>query len=80
MFPSLNLAIEINGIFHRKPIFGEKKLKNVKKRDLEKKKLCKEFGIELHVIRDVNKRFIEKLNKKLLDKVVKIVQRSSIHG
>jgi hypothetical protein len=46
-FPTLNLAIEWNGIWH----FINAR-KGVKKRDDLKQKLCKELGIELLVIED----------------------------
>jgi hypothetical protein len=45
--PELKLAFEINGVFHYKPIFGEEKLKNVKKQDRIKRKSCREKGITL---------------------------------
>ena len=40
--PSLKLAIEIQGIFHYKPIFifGDLKLKQIQDNDLNKKLIC----------------------------------------
>lgn len=52
--PKLKLAIELNGIFHYKPIFGQDKLKRIKKNDRLKKKACKQKNIRLEVI-DVSK-------------------------
>ena len=49
-FPTLNLAVEISGIFHYKPIFGEDKLSKIQNSDALKVKLCKEHGIHLIVL------------------------------
>ncbi len=48
--PELKLAFEINGIFHYKDIFGEKKLNNIKLNDLNKINKCLELNIELVII------------------------------
>jgi endogenous inhibitor of DNA gyrase (YacG/DUF329 family) len=48
--PSLNLAIEISGIFHYEPIFGDSKLEKIKQNDFNKSMACKENKIELLVI------------------------------
>lgn len=45
--PSLKLAIEIQGIFHYKPIFGDLKLKQIQDNDLNKKLICFEKNIKL---------------------------------
>jgi len=45
--PSIKLAIEINGIFHYKPIFGEDKLKQIQNNDKRKYQACLKEGIEL---------------------------------
>lgn len=47
---SLKLGIEINGIFHYKPIFGEKKLTEVERNDLKKLQKCQQENIELYTI------------------------------
>ena len=49
-FHSLNLAIELNGIFHYKPIYGIEKLNKIQKNDIKKLKASKKNGIELHII------------------------------
>lgn len=76
--PLLNLAFEINGIYHYKPIFGIEKLKQTQLRDNKKKLLCKENNIKLYII-DVSiiKNFKEKdalpflkIIKDLIDKRV----------
>lgn len=48
--PLLKTAIELNGVFHYKPIFNEDKLKKIQSNDSKKTKKCSEMGIELHVI------------------------------
>lgn len=49
-FPDLFLAIEINGIHHSQPIFGQEKLDKVQYWDALKLAQCKEKGIDLLVI------------------------------
>ena len=49
-FPSLKLAIEINGILHYEPIYGLEKLTQIQKNDKQKFKACHDGGIELCVI------------------------------
>lgn len=50
LFPKLNFAFEINGIFHYKPIYGQEKLNKTQNIDKEKLFLCSKIGIQLHVI------------------------------
>ena len=45
--PSINLAFELNGVFHYKPIYGEEKLKKIQKKDMDKIQACKLYGIDL---------------------------------
>lgn len=49
-FLDLKFAIELNGIFHYEPIYGDNKLTRVKSNDKQKFKLCYENDIELCVI------------------------------
>lgn len=49
-FPSLKLAIELNGITHYEPIYGEDRLTRSKDSDKRKMLSCYEKGIELAVI------------------------------
>ena len=46
-FPELRLAIELNGIFHYKPIYGEEKLKRIQEIDKQKLRRCMKAGIKL---------------------------------
>lgn len=48
--PFLNLAFEINGIFHYKPIYGIKKLQQIQKNDLNKIIECQKNNISLIII------------------------------
>lgn len=48
--PSLNLAFELNGVFHYKPIFGEKKFNKIQNNDNNKFQLCIQNNISLCVI------------------------------
>lgn len=49
-FPMLNIAVEINGIFHYKPIYGEEKYNAIKFMDLFKENECKRKNIRLIVL------------------------------
>lgn len=73
-FPELNLAIEINGIFHRKPIFGEEKLKRIKKNDRAKKRICKRDSIKLVVLSDKDKNFTPKQGDELFEAIKKLIE------
>ena len=46
-FPELGLAIELNGIFHYKPIYGQNKLDQIVKNDKIKVAECASLGIDL---------------------------------
>ena len=47
MIPELQLAFELNGVFHYKPIFGQKKLEAIQANDRIKIKACHTASIEL---------------------------------
>ncbi|MEK7499298.1 MAG: hypothetical protein AAB649_01695 [Patescibacteria group bacterium] len=53
-FPTLSLAVELNGIFHYEPIYGSTKLTQIQNNDNRKFQACLEHGIELLII-DVSK-------------------------
>ena len=48
--PQLRLAIELNGIFHYEPIYGENKLEKIKNNDVQKSIACFQNDIELCII------------------------------
>lgn len=72
--PSMNLAFELNGIFHYEPIFGKDKLSKIQNNDNRKFQACIEKGIELCII-DTSKQayFKEQTAKKYLDIVTNII-------
>lgn len=49
-FPSLKLAVELNGIFHYEPIYGQDKLNQIQNNDSNKFQKCQELGISLCII------------------------------
>lgn len=66
--PSLKLAFEIQGIFHYKPIFGQEKLEQIQRNDLEKVNKCKELNIKLiHIDTRSQKNYSNKSSKQFLD-------------
>lgn len=71
----LNLAFELNGIFHYEPIYGEGKLSQVKNNDGRKFQDCLERKIELCII-DVSssKHFKPERDKKYLDIIVNLIE------
>ena len=72
--PHIKLAFELNGIFHYEPIYGEKKLENVKNNDNRKFQACLEKGIEFCIIDTSNsKSFKPERDKKYLDIIEKII-------
>lgn len=72
--PSLNLAFELNGIFHYEPIFGKEKLDKLQNNDNRKIQACIENNIELCII-DVStqKYFKEQTSLKYLDIISNII-------
>lgn len=72
--PSLNIAFELNGIFHYEPIYGESKLTQIKNNDTRKFQACIEKGIELCIL-DTSSLSYFKVQKTqvFLDIIVKII-------
>lgn len=72
--PSLNLAVELNGIFHYEPIFGADKLDSIQNNDDRKFQACLEQNIELLII-DISsqKYFKESTSLKYLDIIKNII-------
>lgn len=50
LFPNMKFAIELNGITHYKPIYGQRKFEMIVKNDNEKKQLCVDSNITLYTI------------------------------
>jgi len=75
--PTLNLAFELNGVFHYEPIFGDKKLEKVQNNDNKKFQKCIEAGISLCII-DTSSQvyFKEKTSLEFLKIITKIIDDS----
>ena len=72
--PSLNLAFELNGIFHYEPIYGKDKLESILNNDDRKFQACLEHGIELCIIdSSKQKRFTDKSSQQYLDIINDII-------
>ena len=72
--PSLNLAFELNGIFHYEPIYGPEKLNQIQNNDNRKFQACLEKSIELCIIdTSKQKRVTEKSSQEFLSIIVKLV-------
>jgi predicted nucleic acid-binding Zn-ribbon protein len=71
-FPSINLALEVNGIFHYEPIFGQDKLDSIQNNDNRKMQACLEHGIELVIIQTqprTTKEYVDRIMQ-ALEKVI----------
>lgn len=72
--PSLNLAIELNGVFHYEPIYGVDKLNQIKENDISKSKACHEAKIDLCVIDTSSQTYFkESTSQKYLSIVIDII-------
>jgi hypothetical protein len=74
--PEINLAFELNGIFHYEPIYGEEKLTQIQNNDQRKFQACLEQKIELCII-DTSWIKYNKIEnfKKVLDIVKDIISK-----
>lgn len=72
--PSLQLAFELNGIFHYEPIYGVEKLASIQNNDSRKFQACFEKNIELVIIdTSGQKYFKEKTSQKYLEIIQSII-------
>jgi very-short-patch-repair endonuclease len=68
--PTLKLAVELNGIYHYKPIYGERKLQQIQANDAHKAEICKLAGIALHAIDTSRiKSFTHRTSEEVLAKI-----------
>ena len=73
-FPSLNLAIELNGIFHYEPIYGVDKLNKVQENDKSKTKICHDLKIDLCIIDVSQQKYVKpSTSQKYLDIITNII-------
>lgn len=61
----LNIAIQINGILHFKPIYGQEKLLKIQKLDQEKRDKCATLNIRLYEIDCQNDKYLNKTLKEI---------------
>lgn len=69
----LQLAFEIRGILHYKPIFGEEKMKDINRRDKIKEEICEKNGINLYVIKDESTYFTDKYGDEIFKRIKSII-------
>lgn len=74
-FPTLNFAVELNGVFHYEPIYGVDKLNKVVENDKSKTKLCHEKKIDLCIIDVSQQKYVKpSTSKKYLDIITNIIK------
>jgi hypothetical protein len=74
--PSLSLAFELNGIFHYEPIYGSKKLDQIKNNDISKSKACIDNQIDLCIIDTSQFKHFKPLKaQKYVDIIVNIINQ-----
>jgi hypothetical protein len=72
--PSLNLAFELNGIFHYEPIFGKDKLQQIQNNDQSKSKACFDNEIDLCIIDTSGQKYFKpKSSQKYLNIITNII-------
>lgn len=73
--PSLNIAFELNGIFHYEPIYGVDKLTKTQVNDNNKFQLCNEAKIDLCVIDTSGQNYFKPdTSQKYLDIITNIIK------
>lgn len=77
--PSLNVAFELNGIFHYEPIYGTNKLDQIQNNDQNKFKSCIERKIDLCVIDTSSQKYVKpSTSKKYLDIITNIINQRTL--
>lgn len=72
--PVLNIAFELNGIFHYEPIYGVDKLKQIQENDKSKTKLCHDLKIDLCIIDVSQQKYVKpSTSQKYLDIIINII-------
>ncbi len=72
--PSINLAIELNGIFHYEPIYGINKLVQIQNNDKSKSLACHEAKIDLCIIDTSAQTYVKpSTSQKYLDIIINII-------
>lgn len=74
--PSLNLAFELNGIFHYEPIYGVDKFQQIQLNDVSKSKACHDAKIDLCVIDSSQQKYVKpSTSQKYLDIITDIIKQ-----
>jgi hypothetical protein len=76
--PVLNLAFELNGIFHYEPIYGDKKLNEIKNNDNRKFQACLEHGIELCIIDTSKIKYLKESKCKEILEIINTIIKTKI--
>lgn len=74
--PELKMAIEINGIVHYEPIYGQEKLTKVQNKDKQKMINCYNLGIELIVIPLGKKGLSKKQTEEIYNEIHSIIEKN----
>lgn len=78
--PSINLAFELNGIFHYEPIFGINKLDQIQNNDSNKFQLCIKNKIDLCIIDTSTQKYVKpSTSQKYLDIITDIINKRLIN-
>jgi hypothetical protein len=64
-FPEIKFAIEINGIVHYEPIYGDTKFQRIQFNDKQKLLLCNQNNIELCILSNTFPRLTENIKKQV---------------
>lgn len=73
--PSLNLAFELNGVFHYEPIYGVDKLQKIQENDQSKSKACHDAKIDLCIIDTSAQKYVKpSTSQKYLDIILNIIK------
>ncbi len=72
--PSLNIAFELNGIFHYEPIYGINKLDQIQSNDASKSKICHDNKIDLCILDTSGQSYFKpSTSQKYLDIIINII-------
>ena len=71
--PSLNLAFEINGIFHYEPIYGIEKLDQIQANDILKSKACIDEKIDLYIIDTSSQKYFKESTSLIFLDIINIM-------
>lgn len=74
--PQLKIGIELNGIIHYEPIYGESTLIRVQNNDKRKMITCANVGVELIVINMGNKGFSKSQREEIYKEIHYIIERN----